>query len=105
MQVEVELSQRRACRLMELHRGTCCYRSRRPEEGGLPVRLRELAEARRRFGYRRFAGPAAAGRVAGKPQTRVLAVRRGEGVIGAIASQRCATAPGGAHGGEPGVVG
>jgi putative transposase len=54
MQVGVELSQRRACGLMELYRGTCRYRSRRPEDGGLRVRLRELAEARRRFGYRRL---------------------------------------------------
>src|SRR5271169_5449382 len=54
MQVEVELSQRRACGLMEMHRATCRYRRRRPEEGGLRVRLRELAEVRRRFGYRRL---------------------------------------------------
>ena len=54
MQVEVELSQRRACGLMEMHRATCRYRRRRPEEGGLRIRLRELAEVRRRFGYRRL---------------------------------------------------
>jgi putative transposase len=54
MQVEVELSQRRACGLMGVHRGTCRYRSRRREDGGLRVRLRELAEVRRRFGYRRL---------------------------------------------------
>ena len=55
MQVEVELSQRRACGLMELHRATCRYRTaagRRMRQ--LRVRLRELAEARRRFGYRRL---------------------------------------------------
>src|SRR5271169_2757824 len=49
MQVEVELSQRRACGLMELYRATCRYRQRRSEEQPLRVRLRELAEARRRF--------------------------------------------------------
>jgi putative transposase len=54
MQVEVELSQRRACGLMEMHRGTCRYRRRRPEDRRLRVRLRELAEERRRFGYRRL---------------------------------------------------
>ena len=54
MQVEVELSQRRACGLISLHRGTCRYRSRRPEDRQLRVRLRELAEVRRRFGYRRL---------------------------------------------------
>ncbi len=54
MQVEVELSQRRACGLMELYRGTCRYRKRKSEDQPLRVRLRELAEARRRFGYRRL---------------------------------------------------
>jgi putative transposase len=54
MQVEVELSQRRACGLMELYRATCRYRRRRGEDQRLRLRLRELAEARRRFGYRRL---------------------------------------------------
>jgi len=54
MQGDVELSQRRACGLMELYRATCRYRRRRPEDGRLRVRLRELAEERRRFGYRRL---------------------------------------------------
>jgi putative transposase len=54
MRVEVELSQRRACGLIGLHRGTCRYRSQRPEDGRLRMRLRELAEFRRRFGYRRL---------------------------------------------------
>ena len=54
MQVEVELSQRRACGLMEIHRGTCRYRIRRQQDPQLRSRLRELAEARRRFGYRRL---------------------------------------------------
>jgi putative transposase len=54
MQIEVELSQRRACGLMELYRATCRYRRRRGEDQPLRMRLRELAEARRRFGYRRL---------------------------------------------------
>jgi len=54
MQVEVELSQRRACGLMGLYRATCRYRKQRCEDERLRVRLRELAEARRRFGYRRL---------------------------------------------------
>ena len=54
MQVQVELSQRRACGLIEMHRGTCRYRRRRAEDPRLRTRLRELAEARRRFGYRRL---------------------------------------------------
>jgi putative transposase len=55
MQVDVEVSQRRACGLMEIHRGTCRYRAkRRAEDQRLRQRLRELAEVRRRFGYRRL---------------------------------------------------
>ena len=54
MQVEIELSQRRACGLIGLVRGTCRYRRRRVEDQRLRTRLRELAEARRRFGYRRL---------------------------------------------------
>jgi putative transposase len=54
MQVEVELSQRRACGLMKVHRATCRYRQRRVEDPGLRERLRELATIRRRFGYRRL---------------------------------------------------
>ena len=54
MQVEVELSQRRACGLMELYRATCRYQKRRSGDQPLRVRLRELSEERRRFGYRRL---------------------------------------------------
>ena len=45
-------SQRRACGLIGLAPKT--YRSRRPDDAGLRLRLRELAAARRRFGYRRL---------------------------------------------------
>ena len=54
MRSEVAVSERRACGLMELYRGTYRYRSRRPEDRRLRTRLRELAEERRRFGYRRL---------------------------------------------------
>jgi len=50
----VVVSERRACGLIGLHRGTYRYRPRRPEDGPLRVRLRELAGLRRRFGYRRL---------------------------------------------------
>ena len=53
MRSEVAVSERRACGLMQIHRGTYRYR-RRPEDGRLRGRLRELAEERRRFGYRRL---------------------------------------------------
>lgn len=54
IQVEAEVSQRRACGLMEMDRGTCRYRQQRKEDRELRSRLRELAETRRRFGYRRL---------------------------------------------------
>ena len=54
MQVEVSVSQRRACGLMEVQRSSCRYRRRRQEDPRLRTRLRELAETRRRFGYRRL---------------------------------------------------
>ena len=41
MQVKVEVSQRRACGLMELYRATCRYQKRRSEDQPLRVRLRE----------------------------------------------------------------
>jgi hypothetical protein len=49
MRSEVEVPERRACRLTQIHRGTYRYR-RRPEMVGC-ARLRVLAEERRRFGY------------------------------------------------------
>jgi putative transposase len=54
MRSDVAVSERRACGLMELDRGTYRYRSLRVEDGRLRTRLRELAETRRRFGYRRL---------------------------------------------------
>jgi putative transposase len=47
-------SQRRACGLIGLAPKTYRYRSRRPDDGELRRRLRELAAERRRFGYRRL---------------------------------------------------
>jgi putative transposase len=48
------LSQRRACRLVGIDHSTLRYRSRRADDTELRTRLRELALARRRFGYRRL---------------------------------------------------
>lgn len=50
----MRMSQRRACRLVHLARSTRRYSSRGPYWKGLDVRLKELAEQRRRFGYRRL---------------------------------------------------
>lgn len=55
VQAHYGLSERRACRLVGIGRSTLRYRSRpRPEEEPLKRRLRELAAARPRFGYRRL---------------------------------------------------
>ncbi len=49
-----EVSQRRACQVIEADRTSVRYRSVRPDDAGLRARLRELAAIRRRFGYRRL---------------------------------------------------
>ena len=54
MRSEIAVSERRACGLIGLHRGTYRYRARRSEDGRLRQRLRELAHQFRRFGYRRL---------------------------------------------------
>ena len=48
------LSERRACSIVGADRKMIRYRSRRPPETELRARLRELANERRRFGYRRL---------------------------------------------------
>jgi putative transposase len=48
------LSERRACHLIGADRSMIRYRSRRPDDATLRNRLRELAQERRRFGYRRL---------------------------------------------------
>jgi putative transposase len=49
-----EMSERRACRLIEADRKTVRYRSLRPRDDALRGRLRELAAEQRGFGYRRL---------------------------------------------------
>ena len=48
------MSQRRACWAIGADRSSVCYRRRRPDDGLLRSRLREIAAVRRRFGYRRL---------------------------------------------------
>ena len=48
------MSERRACSVVAADRKMVRYRSRRPAEIALRSRLRELANERRRFGYRRL---------------------------------------------------
>lgn len=49
-----QMSERRACKLIEADRHMVRYRSTRPPDRALRARLRELAGERRRFGYRRL---------------------------------------------------
>jgi putative transposase len=49
-----EMSERRACCLINADRKTVRYRSRRPRDEDLRRRLKELAAEQRRFGYRRL---------------------------------------------------
>ncbi len=51
---EARLSERRACGLMGMHRGSWRYRRKERNEAALRARLRELAGERPRFGYRRL---------------------------------------------------
>jgi len=48
------LSERRACQIVSADRKTVRYQSCRPPEVELRVKLRDLANERRRFGYRRL---------------------------------------------------
>ncbi|MGQ0741900.1 MAG: IS3 family transposase [Alphaproteobacteria bacterium] len=52
--LDKDYSQRRACGLVGLQPKTYRYVSRRPDDGALRERLKELALERRRFGYRRL---------------------------------------------------
>ncbi len=51
---QFQMSERRACKLITADRKMVRYRSTRPPETALRTRLRELANERRRFGYRRL---------------------------------------------------
>jgi putative transposase len=51
---QVGLSERHACGLIGMHRGSWRYRPREPNDAGLRARLQELASERVRFGYRRL---------------------------------------------------
>ena len=48
------VSERRACRVAGVPRSTCRYRSVAKDQTALRVRLRDLAAARARYGYRRL---------------------------------------------------
>ena len=54
LRAELALSERRACSIVSADRKMIRYQSCRPPDTELRVQLRELANARRRFGYRRL---------------------------------------------------
>jgi len=54
LRLALEVSERRACSTLGADRSSICYRSIRPDDAAVRVRLRELAAIRRRFGYRRL---------------------------------------------------
>jgi putative transposase len=54
LQESYELSQRRACAAIGFLRSTCRYLCRRRDDVRLRQRLKELAQKRPRFGYRRL---------------------------------------------------
>ena len=51
---QFQMSERRACEVIAADRKMVRYQSRRPPETDLRARMRELANERRRFGYRRL---------------------------------------------------
>ncbi|WP_443027765.1 IS3 family transposase [Sphingopyxis sp. MWB1] len=54
LQTTLGMSERRACAVVGADRTSMRYRSCRADDGDLRLRLRELAQQRRRFGYRRL---------------------------------------------------
>ena len=48
------MSERRACRVIDADRKSVRYRSTRDDDAALREKLRDLANQRRRFGYRRL---------------------------------------------------
>jgi putative transposase len=48
------ISDRRACRVIQVHRSSWHYRSRRDDQVALKQRIREIAETRNRYGYLRI---------------------------------------------------
>ncbi|WP_370310589.1 IS3 family transposase [Sphingobium abikonense] len=54
LQAVLGMSERRACRVIGADRKSMRYRSQREDDADLRLKLRELAQQRRRFGYRRL---------------------------------------------------
>ena len=54
LQALLDVSERRACRVIAADRSVVRYAARRDDDEGLREKLRDLAHQRRRFGYRRL---------------------------------------------------
>ena len=54
LKIGFSLSERRACKVLGIARSSCRYRSVAQDQTALRMRLRELAAARVRYGYRRL---------------------------------------------------
>jgi putative transposase len=54
LQAVMGLSERRACRIVDADRTMIRYRSQRAPDTALRTQLRDLANERKRFGYRRL---------------------------------------------------
>ena len=54
LQAYLGMSERRACRVIGADRKSMRYRSQRDDDAKVRSKLRELAQQRRRFGYRRL---------------------------------------------------
>ena len=54
LQALLDVSERRACRVIAADRSVIRYETRRDDDAGLREKLRDLAHQRRRFGYRRL---------------------------------------------------
>jgi putative transposase len=97
-----EVSERRACKVLEADRTSVRYRGQRADDATVRTRLRELAAIRRRFGYRRPCADAPRG-ADHEPQevssslSRGTAARRRGGRKRALGTRAPLTIPQGAN--------
>ena len=71
-----QVSIRRACSVLRAERSSYHYKGKRRPQAVLMKRIKEIAETRVRYGYRRIHGSAAPGRLARERQARVAALSR-----------------------------
>jgi putative transposase len=97
LQAPLDVSERRACRVIAADRTVIRYQLRRDDDGALSEKLRELAHQRRRFGYRRL--PSCCGIIINRKKTQRLyqeeglTVRRRKGRKRAVGTRSPAPVP------------